>query len=130
MVVKNSLGRLALKKERFMNLSDSMTGACGIAFSSGDPVISSKILIDFAKANEGFKIQSGFIDGCVIGVDQVKALASLPSRHELISRVVGGVHAPISRFVNALSGTIRKVVMVIDAIAKKKGRGKENDTGS
>src|SRR3989338_6827047 len=85
MVVKNSLGRLALKKERFMNLSDSMTGACGIAFSSGDPVISSKILIDFAKANEGFKIQSGFIDGCVIGVDQVKVLANLPSRHELIS---------------------------------------------
>ena len=52
MVVKNSLGRRALKKERFMNLSDSMTGACGIAFSSGDPVISSKILIDFAKENK------------------------------------------------------------------------------
>src|SRR3989338_7322814 len=85
MAVKNSLGRRALKKERFMNLSDSMTGACGIAFSSGDPVISSKILIDFAKANEGFKIQSGFIDGSAIGADQVKAMANLPSRHELIS---------------------------------------------
>lgn len=121
MVVKNSLGRRALKKERFMNLSDSMTGACGIAFSSGDPVVSSKILIDFAKENQGFKIQSGFIDGAVIGADQVKVLASLPSRRELISRVVGGVHAPISRFVRVLSGTMKKVVTVIDAIAKKKG---------
>lgn len=121
LVVKNSLGRRALKKDKFANLSESMHGACGIAFSGGDPVISSKILMDFGKENAGFKIQSGYMDGSVIGADQVKVLANLPSRQVLIARVVGGVQTPISRFVRVLSGTVRKVVTVIDAIAKKKG---------
>ena len=119
LVVKNSLGRKALGKGKFLPLTDNMTGACGIAFSSGDPVMSSKILVDFSKANEGFKVQSGFIDGAVIGTAEVKTLASLPSREVLIARVVGGVQAPISRFVGVLSGTVRKIVTVLDAIAKK-----------
>ena len=121
LVVKNSLGRKALKKEKFSNLSEQMTGACGIAFSSGDPVMSSKILIDFAKENEGFKVKSGFIDGALIGADQVKVLANLPSREVLITKVVCGIQAPISKFVNVLAGTIRKVVTALDAIATKKG---------
>ena len=121
LVVKNSLGRKALGKGKFSALADSMTGACGIAFTNGDPVLSSKILVDFSKVNEGFKVQSGFIDGTVIGADQVKALANLPSREVLIARVVGGVQAPISRFVRVLSGTVRRIVTVLDAIAKKKG---------
>ena len=119
--MKNSLGRKALGKGKFSALADSMTGACGIAFTNGDPVLSSKILVDFSKVNEGFKVQSGFIDGTVIGADQVKALANLPSREVLIARVVGGVQAPISRFVRVLSGTVRRIVTVLDAIAKKKG---------
>ncbi len=121
MVMKNSLGRRALNKGQFSSLSENMTGACGIAFSSGDPVLSSKILMDFSKENENFKVQSGFIDGTLIGAEQIKALASLPSREILIAKVVGGVQAPISRFVNVLSGTVRRIVTVLDAIAKKKG---------
>ncbi len=123
LVVKNSLGRKALDHKKFSPLVDEMTGACGIAFSSGDPALSSKILMDFSKENEGFKVQSGFIDGAVIGADQVKALASLPSREVLIARVVGGVQAPLSRFVGVLSNTVRRVVTVLDAIAKKKNSG-------
>ena len=121
LVVKKSFDRQALGKGNFLSLAESMTGACGIAFSSGDPVLSSKILMDFSKENEGFKVQSGFIEGAVIGADQVKALANLPSRDVLIARVVGGIQAPISRFVHVLSGTVRKIVTVLDAIAKKKG---------
>ena len=120
-VVKNSLGRRALQNEKFAKLSEQMTGACGIAFSSGDPVISSKILMDFAKENQGFKVQSGFIDGSIIGSEQIKVLANLPSRDILIAKVVSGINAPISKFVNVLAGTVRKVVTVLDAIAKKKG---------
>ena len=121
LVVKNSLGRKALGKAKFAGLSEQMTGACGIAFSGGDPAVSSKILMDFAKENEGFKIHSGFLDGSVIGSDRIKVLASLPSREVLIAKVLGGMQAPISRFVGVLSGTMRKVVTVLDAIAKKKG---------
>jgi large subunit ribosomal protein L10 len=98
-----------------------MEGACGIAFSGGDPVLSSKILVDFSKENEGFKIQTGFMNGAMMGVDQIKVLASLPSREVLIAKVVGTIQAPLARFVGVLSGTVKRVVTVLDAIAKKKG---------
>ncbi|OIO38362.1 MAG: 50S ribosomal protein L10 [Candidatus Omnitrophica bacterium CG1_02_49_16] len=122
-VIKNSLGRKALASKKFSPLADEMTGACGIAFSDGDPAVSSKILMEFSKTNEGFKVHSGFVDEAVIGVDQVKVLASLPPKEVLIARVVGGVQAPISRFVRVLSGAVRRVVTVLDAIAKKKSSG-------
>ena len=123
LVVKNSLAKKALEKTKLEKFSSHVEGCCGLAFSSGDPVLSSKILTDFAKANEGFKIQSGFINGEALGLDKIKALASLPSREVLLAWVVGGVQAPITRFVNVLSGTVRRVVTVLDAIAKKKQGG-------
>ena len=120
LVIKNSLGRKAFDRANLQQVSQSLTGSCGIAFSSGDPVLSSKILVDFAKENEVFKIQTGFVNGEMIGLDQIKVLASLPSREVLIARVAGGMQAPLSRFVNVLASTIRKVVTVLDAVAKKK----------
>ena len=121
LVVKKSLGKKALEKANLKNISDVMEGACGIAFSGGDPVLSSKILVDFSKENEGFKIQTGFMNGAMMGVDQIKVLASLPSREVLIAKVVGTIQAPLARFVGVLSGTVKRVVTVLDAIAKKKG---------
>ena len=123
LVVKNSLAKKALEKTKLEKFSSALEGCCGLAFSSGDPVLSSKILTDFAKENEGFKIQTGFMNGEVLAPDKVKALASLPSREVLLARVVGGMQAPISRFVHVLSGALRKVVTALDAIAKKKGTG-------
>lgn len=120
-VVKNSLGRKALEKADLKPLSEQLNGACGLAFTTGDLAASSKALVDFAKENETFKIQSAYLNGEIVGADQVKVLASLPSKEVLIAKVVGGIQAPISRFVNVLSGTMRKVVTVLDAIAKKKG---------
>ena len=119
--VKNSLGKKALEKASLTQFSDSFGGSCGITFSSGDPVLSSKILVEFAKENENFKIQTGFMNGQVMGADQIKTLASLPSREVLLARALGGMQAPLSRFVGVLSGTLRKMVTVLDAIAKKKG---------
>lgn len=123
LVVKNSLGRKALEKEKFSGLSEQMTGACGFAFSSGDPVMSSKILIDFAKENEGFKVKSGFIDGALIGVDQVKTLASLPSREALLGQVAGVLQAPIRNLAVVLNASIRSLAVVLNAVSQKKKGG-------
>jgi large subunit ribosomal protein L10 len=120
-VVKGSLAKRAVEKAKLAELKDDFKGACGIALSSGDPVASSKILVDFAKENEVFKIQRGYVNGAIVSADQIKTLASLPSKEVLIARAVVGVAAPLSRFVGVLSGTVRKVVNVFDAIAKKKG---------
>ena len=119
-VVKNRLAKKAFEKAKVEGFADSFAGSCGIAFSGGDPVQSSKVLVEFGKANEVFKVQKGYMNGAVISIDQIKMLASLPSREVLLARVAGGMQAPISKLVNVLAGTVRKVVTVLDAIAKKK----------
>ncbi len=119
-VVKNRLAKKALENAKLTAFTDDFKGSCGFAFSGGDPVQSSKVLVEFEKANEVFKVQKGYVNGVVVGIDQIKVLASLPSREVLLARVAGGMQAPISKFVNVLAGTVRKVVTVLDAIAKKK----------
>ena len=121
LAVKNSLGRKALDNASKKELTENFTGACGFTFSAGDPVLPSKVLMDFAKENEGFKVESAFVNGQILGADQIKVLASLPSREVLLARVVGGIQAPISRLVGVLAGTVRQLVTVLDAVAKKKG---------
>jgi large subunit ribosomal protein L10 len=120
LAIKKSLGRKAFEKAKLAGFSDRMEGACGLVFSSGDPVLSSKILVDFAQENQAFKIHAGFVNGKTLEAAEIKVLASLPSREVLIARVVSGIQAPISRFVNVLSGNVRRIVTVLNAIAKKK----------
>ena len=122
LVVKNTLGQKALERTNLKELTEYVKGACGIVFSSGDPALSSKALMDFAKENENFKVQAAYFHGQIVSADRVKDLANLPSREVLLSRVVGGIQAPISGFVGVLAGTLRKFVNVVDAISKKKNQ--------
>ena len=122
-VVKNTLGQKAFERAKIKDISQHIQGACGIAFSGGDPVLSSKTLMEFAKQNETFKVQAGYLNGQFVGAEQIKVLAMLPSREVMLARVVGGIQAPIAGFVNVLAGTLRKVVTALDAIAKKKSNG-------
>lgn len=120
LVVKKSLSKKAFERANLKEVSDAMTGACGVAFTTGDIIASSKVLVEFAKENEAFKIQSGFMNGQVMPAEQVKVLATLPSREVLLAKMLGTMQAPMSRLVGVLSGTLRKVVTAVDAIAKKK----------
>ncbi len=121
--VKNTLGKKALERAKIQGLDEHMAGGCGFTFTQGDPVPASKTLVEFAKANESFKVQAGWLEGKLVSKEQVQFLASLPSREVMLARVVGGMQAPISGFVGVLAGTLRKVVTALDAIAKKKGNG-------
>ena len=119
-VVKKTLGQKAFERAKLAEYSEHIDGACGIAFAGGDPVASSKALMDFSKENQNFKVKVGSLDGRLVGLDQIKVLASLPSREVMLSRVLGTMQAPIVGFVSVLAGTLRKVVTALDAIAKKK----------
>ena len=121
--VKNTLGKKAFERANIQGFSDHIQGGCGIAFAEGDPAFSSKILVEFAKENESFKVQAGYLNGQLVGMEQVKVLAMLPSREVMLARVIGGMQAPISGFVSVLAGTLRKVVTALDALAKKKAGG-------
>lgn len=120
MVIKNSLGKKAFEKAKRPEFCDLMTGACGIAFTGTDAVGPSKILMDFSKENESFKVQNGFVDGQVIALEQIKVLANLPSREVLLGQVAGVLQAPIRNLAVVLNASIRSLAVVLNALSKKK----------
>ena len=119
-VVKNTLMRFAANEIGFESLDEILNGTTALAVSMTDPVAPAKVISDYAKKHENFQIKAGFVDGKVIDANQVKYLASLPSKEELIAKMLGSMNAPISGFVNVLNGNIRGLVVALNAIAEKK----------
>jgi large subunit ribosomal protein L10 len=119
-VVKNSILNVVLDKQKLENMKGLVDSGMGISFSGKDIVATAKVLVNFSKANEKFKIKGAVVDGKVMTLDEVRALASLPSREVLLSQVVGGIKSPITGFVNTLGGILRKFVYAVDAIKTKK----------
>lgn len=120
-VVKNTLLSRAAKEVGLEGLDEKLNGTTALATSESDYVSAAKILCKYAEDNENFSIKIGFIDGVAIPDSQVKELAKLPSREELIAKALGGLNAPISGFAGVCAGTLRSLVTVIDAIAQKQG---------
>ncbi|KKM12682.1 50S ribosomal protein L10 [Clostridiales bacterium PH28_bin88] len=119
-VVKNTLTRLAAHEAGITGLDRYLEGPTAIAVSLKDPVAPAKILIDFAKASKKLEIKAGLLQGKVIDASGVKALADLPSREQLLAKVLGGMQAPMSGLVNVLAGPLRNFVYVLDAVRKQK----------
>ena len=125
LVVKNSLCRSALKEMKIESLSDMIEGSCAISYTDKDPVITSKVLVDFSKANEKFKLKGGYVDGQVLGIDTLKELALIPSREVLLTRLVSAMNSPIAGFVLVCSGIVKKFLYALNEIVKKKEENKE-----
>ena len=94
-VYKNTLTRLAAESAEIAELNSVLTGPNAIAFSNEDVVAPAKILNDFAKKHEALEIKAGVIEGNVATVEEVKALAELPSREGLLSMLLSVLQAPI-----------------------------------
>lgn len=120
-VYKNTMMRFAFKDAGLEDFNEFLKGPSAIAFGYDDPVQVAKITSEFAKDNEQLEIKAGIVDGKVIDINEVKRLASLPSREVLIAQVLGGVNAPIQGFANVLQGTIRSLAIVLNAIAEEQG---------
>lgn len=121
-VVKNTLTRIAADELGFNDLDAVLEGPTAIAYYAEDTVAPAKILKDFIKETktEALTVKAGIADGQVIDAAAVEALASLPSREELLAKLVGSMQAPISGLVNVLQGNIRNMVYVLDAVRAKK----------
>jgi large subunit ribosomal protein L10 len=101
-------------------IKNSLTGPMAIAFGYKDAVEPAKILMDFIESSETpLKIKGGFVDDQLLTPDDVKELATIPSREVLIARVLGGMQAPISGFVNVCAAPLRGLVTVLQARADK-----------
>lgn len=124
-VVKNTMLRIAAKEAGIEGIEEHLEGTTAFAFSTEDAVAPAKVIRGFIKKNkledaEVLTVKVGMVEGKVIGVDEVKALAALPSREELIAKLLGSMNAPISNTVNVLQGVIRNAVYVLDAIRSQK----------
>ncbi len=119
-VVKNTLLRLACKGTLTECLGEKATGPTAIAIVREDPVATAKILTEFAKANDKFELKAGALGGKLISIAEIKALAELPSREELLAKMLGSLNAPASNFVGVLAAIPRSLVTVMAAIKDKK----------
>jgi large subunit ribosomal protein L10 len=122
-VVKNTLARVGLHELGIEGFDDDLGGQVAFVFSNVDAVVGTKAAFEFSKANERFRLLSGFFDGRRVSVDQVKDLASLPSRHDLQSRLVGTLAAPIMQFVSTLTAPLQELVGTLQARAAKLEKG-------
>ena len=119
-VVKNTLVRRAVVETPFAPLADRMVGP--LAYGIGtDPVAVAKVLSDFAKGNEKFVITGGAMPGQVMSAKEIVALASLPSRAELIAKLLGTMQAPMAKLVRTLNEVPSKLVRTLAAVRDAKG---------
>lgn len=119
-ITKKKLIDLALKKAGVEASVMELEGQIGIAIGEKDETAAAKALAKFAKENKNFKILQGVLENKVISDKEVLALAALPSREELLAKLVGSINAPVSGLVNTLAGNLRNLVNVLKAIADAK----------
>lgn len=119
-VVKNTLLKLATKGTDAAILEEHLLGPTAIAIAGDDPVAPAKILNDYAKTNDKFELKVGTLDGQLLTIDDIKALADLPSREVLLGKMLGSINAPVSNFVGVLAAVPRSLVQVLSAIQDKK----------
>jgi large subunit ribosomal protein L10 len=114
-VLKNTLARRAVAGTPFEKLAEQMVGPLVYGISS-DPVATAKVLNEFAKANEKLVIKAGAMPNAVITAKEVKALASMPSREQLIAQLLGTMQAPVAQFVRTLNEVPSRFVRTLAAI--------------
>jgi len=118
-VLKNTLARRAVKDTPFAKLADQMVGPLVYGISS-DPVATAKVMNEFAKGNDKFVIKAGAMPNAVISPKEVAALASLPSREELLAKLLATMQAPIAQFVRTLNEVPTKFVRALAAVRDAK----------
>ena len=119
-VAKVTLIRKALEKQGVDVSAMDFKAPVAMLVSKEDEVGPARILVDFIKENKNVQVLLGVMDNKVITSAEVKALAALPSKQELLGQVVRTINAPVSGFVNVLAGNLRSLVYVMNAIKESK----------
>ena len=118
-VLKNTLTLLAANAAGVDGLDDVLKGPTAIAFSE-DAVSAAKVLFGYSKDNKALEIKGGVLEGQVIAFDEIKRLAELPSREELLAKVLGGMQTPMVNFAAVLNAPLRDMAVVLNAVREKK----------
>jgi large subunit ribosomal protein L10 len=119
-VVKNTFVKRAADEIGLQGLDPFLEGPTAVAYGINDPVSPAKILSEFAKTYKALEIKAGILEGKVIGVEGVKALAELPPREVLLAQVLAAMQSPLVGMVNVLQGPIRKMGYALEEVRKLK----------
>ena len=120
-VVKNTLAKIAAKGTPAEALSKALEGSTSIAYNNSDPVALAKALTAYAKTNPVFVFKTGMVEGRVVNLADLNAIASLPSKEELIAKLLFLLNAPAQRIAVATSGVARNLAIVVgQAVEQKK----------
>lgn len=119
-IYKNTLTKIAVKDTEYQELTDLLAGPIGIAFSYADAIAAAKTLADFAKDHKSLKFKGGFIEGRVLSADNIRTIASLPSRDVLLAQSVGLMQAPIRNLAGTLQELLRSFVATLQRINEQK----------
>lgn len=121
LVAKKTLMRLAFKEAGYEGVDPvSLQGSIVMVTGFDDEVAPAKLAAEFAKDHEALKIVAGVLERKLVAAAEVLALSKLPSKQELIAKLVGSINAPLSGFVNVLAGNLRGLVNVLNAVKDQK----------
>jgi large subunit ribosomal protein L10 len=121
-VAKNNLVRVALKGSQKESAVEKLAGPTVTFFALGDAVEMAKAITEFSKKVEALSIKTGFLGDNTVNEAQIKQLATLPSREQLLSQLLSVMNGPIRNFVSVLNAVPRDFTLVVQAIADKKGQ--------
>ena len=118
-VIKNRIAEKAAEGNTAGNLLKDLKGMCSIAYTSGDPVALAKALTAYAKTNPSFTFKAGIVEGRVVDIAGINALASLPPKEEIYAKLLFLIQAPAQRLVTAINGVGRNLAVVVDQGVKE-----------
>jgi len=122
-VVKSTLALRAIDGKALAELKEHFVGPTAVVYSMNDPVALAKALTDFAKDVPAVQFKAGLVESRSIAANQIKDIASLPSREQLLTKLVFLLQSPVTRFVRVLAAVPQQLVIVLDQVRKQKEEG-------
>jgi large subunit ribosomal protein L10 len=119
-VIKNTLAERAAKGTKVEEALKNLSGVTSIAYTAGDPVALAKALAKYAKDNPEFTFKAGMVEGRVISINEIKALATMPSKEEIYSKLLFLINAPAQRLVTVMNAVGRDLAVVVGQGVEKK----------
>ena len=118
-VIKNTIAEKAAEGTKSEKLLTGLKGMCSIVYTNGDPVALAKALTAYAKATPAFSFKAGMVEGTVVDVSGINALATLPPKEEIFAKLLYLINAPAQRLVTVMNGVGRNLAVVVDQGVKE-----------
>ncbi len=119
-VVKNTLARIAFEETQHKDLAPKFKENCAVVFGFDDPVVAAKVVMDYAKKNKKFEARVASLEGKLLEGESLKALSELPSKEQLLAKLLGTMQAVPGNFVSLFANLLRNFLYALNAIKDKK----------